>query len=74
MAGVQTLLMSLWEVDDEVTHLLMNEFYNALTNGQTKRQALKSAQEKIRNHTFIRNGQKVSGDHPYYWSAFIMMD
>ncbi len=73
-AGVQTLLMSLWEVDDEATQLMMSEFYHILAQGKTKRQALESAQAKVRSHTFVRNGKEVSGNDPYYWGAFIMMD
>lgn len=73
-AGVQTLLMSLWEVDDEATQLMMSEFYKALSQGKGKREALENAQAEIRKHTFTRNGRKVSGNDPYYWAAFIMMD
>lgn len=73
-AGVQTLLMSLWEVDDEATQLMMSEFYKAFAAGQSKREALKIAQNKVKQHTFHRNGKPVSGSDPYYWAAFIMMD
>lgn len=73
-AGVQTLLMSLWEVDDEATQLMMSEFYKAYAEGGDKREALRLAQQKIKQHTFRRNGKEVSGDDPYYWAAFIMMD
>ena len=73
-AGVQTLLMSLWEVDDDATQLMMSEFYKALSQGAGKRQALELAQQAVRQHTFTRNGKKVSGNDPFYWAAFIMMD
>ena len=73
-AGVQTLLMSLWEVDDEATQMMMSEFYSALAQGQSKYQALESAQAKIREHTFLRNGKKVSGNDLFYWGSFIMVD
>ena len=73
-AGVQTLLMSLWEVDDEATQLMMSEFYKALSQGKSKRESLEHAQAQIRKHTFTRNGKKVSGNDPFYWAAFIMMD
>lgn len=73
-AGVQTLLMSLWEVDDEATQLMMSEFYKSLAQGKGKRESLEYAQAQIRKHTFTRNGKKVSGNDPFYWAAFIMMD
>ncbi len=73
-AGVQTLLMSLWEVDDEATRIMMSEFYKALMQGAGKRDALEQAQNCVKQHTFIRNGKEVSGNDPYYWAAFVMMD
>ncbi len=73
-AGVQSLLMSLWEVDDEATQVLMTAFYQNLANGYSKYESLKSAQDKVRNSNFIRNGEKVSGNDPYFWSAFVLVD
>ncbi|MBQ5802855.1 MAG: CHAT domain-containing protein [Bacteroidales bacterium] len=73
-AGVQTLLMSLWEVDDDATQLMMSEFYKALSQGKGKRESLEHAQAQVRQCTFTRNGKKVSGNDPFYWAAFIMMD
>jgi CHAT domain-containing protein len=44
MAGVQTLIMSLWQVDDRATQLLMTEFYNDWINiKQSKRDAFKKS-------------------------------
>lgn len=46
-AGAQTLLMSLWKVDDTATLLLMTEFYNKLINGNSKKQSLYKAQQYL---------------------------
>lgn len=73
-AGVQSLLMSLWEVDDEATCLLMTSFYKHLTQGFSKRSALRKAQEDVRSHTFERDGKQYSGNDPKYWAAFIIID
>ena len=73
-AGVQSLLMSLWEVDDEATQVLMTAFYQNLINGSSKHESLKNAQDKVRNSFFIRNGEKISGDNPFYWAAFVLVD
>lgn len=67
-AGVNTILMSLWEVDDEATQLLMTTFYKKLTAGKSKRDALKAAQKTVRNN----KDQDFSS--PYYWAAFILLD
>lgn len=64
--------MSLWNVDDRATKLLMTEFYkNWLgTNGDKmpKREAFLKAQEHLRT----TEGGKYS--NPKYWAAFIMLD
>ena len=66
LAGVESLIMSLWKVPDDATAELMTTFYNEWLKGQTKQSAFKAAQEKIR-----RNEKYKS---PYYWAAFVMMD
>ena len=64
-AGAQTLVMSLWKVDDKATQLLMTEFYrNLISKHQSKREAFHNAQ----NH--VRSQYKA----PYYWAGFIMLD
>jgi len=67
-AGVQTLLMSLWEVDDAATQILMTEFYRQLLAGASCRVALQSAQQQLR----AADGGQF--DHPQYWAAFVLLD
>ena len=65
-AGVNSILMSLWEVDDEATSMLMVEFYKNLSKGINKQESLKMAQRKVR---------KTPGfDNPDNWAAFILLD
>ena len=73
-AGAQSLLISLWNVDDEATRILMTEFYKNLITGHTKSESLKNAQEEVRKRTFMRNGIKVSGNDPHFWAAFVLVD
>jgi CHAT domain-containing protein len=66
MAGVNTIMMSLWEVDDEATQLLMTEFYRNYVNGMSKMDSLHNAQKKV---------QETPGfSDPEYWAAFILLD
>ncbi len=47
-AGANTLLMSLWKVDDTATQLLMTQFYKNLLSGMGKYEALAVAQKYLR--------------------------
>ena len=68
MAGVETLVMSLWKIPDDATRILMVEFYKNLMSGKSKHQSLKDAQKYLRE---VDNGKY---DDPKYWAAFIMLD
>ncbi len=63
-AGAQTIIMSLWNVDDNATALMMETFYQELIRTNSKHQAFKKAQKTVRE----------AFEDPYYWSAFIMLD
>ena len=67
-AGANTILMSLWEVNDEATQILMTQFYKSLVSGQSKRHSLLSAQDYLRKY----DGGKYN--EPKYWAAFILLD
>lgn len=67
-AGANTLIMSLWKVDDRATQLLMTEFYRNLTTGLSKHQAFMNAQQHLRQC----EGGKYN--NPVYWAAFILLD
>ncbi|MCD8289964.1 MAG: CHAT domain-containing protein, partial [Prevotella sp.] len=51
-AGAQSVMASLWPVNDEVSALFMEAFYNALLKpGITKYDALREAQDTVKNYT-----------------------
>ena len=65
MAGVQTILMSLWPVDDAATQLMMTEFYRHwIERKEPKREAFAHAQNIV----------KKQYTDPKYWAAFILLD
>ena len=64
-AGCPSVITSLWKVDDRTNPLIMTFFYEALSEGLSKDEALRQA--KIR---FIDQADRVDA-HPYYWAAFI---
>ncbi len=51
-AGAKTVMASLWPVNDDATALFMESFYNALLKpGITKYDALREAQDSVKNYT-----------------------
>lgn len=64
LAGVQTIIMSLWKVDDLATSFFMKVFYEGMIEINSKREAFIRAQ-KLTREKF---------EDPYYWAAFIMLD
>lgn len=68
-AGAQSILMSLWKVDDEATCLLMTEFYKHwIGDKMSKHDALEEAKKIVRSH------KEKGWDDPKYWAAFILLD
>ena len=49
-AGVSTIMMSLWKVDDKATELLMEQFYKNLASGMNKFESLKQSQKYLREY------------------------
>lgn len=67
-AGAQSIIMSLWKVDDSATSFLMTRFYKNLMNGKSKYDALEQAKKEVR-------AQAEKGwNAPKYWAAFILLD
>lgn len=71
-AGANTILMSLWEVNDKATQILMTQFYKNYLGGQSKHEALLSAQRFLREYKNADGKQCYNS--PEYWAAFIMLD
>ncbi|MBE7385088.1 MAG: tetratricopeptide repeat protein [Leptolyngbya sp. SIO1E4] len=65
IAGAETQLMSLWQVSDFGTQSLMARYYENLTDGMGRSEALREVQLEM-----IAEGGQYS--HPYYWAAFIL--
>ena len=69
-AGVKTLIMSLWKVDDEATSLFMRSFYAHWLEGKSKHDAFALAQKTVREYKDATH----DFSNPKYWAAFIMLD
>jgi len=63
-AGATSVVVSLWDVNDYASSIIMPSFYRNMAEGQTKPEALRKAKLD-----FIRLSDK-SFKHPYYWASF----
>lgn len=67
LAGAQSLVVSLWNVNDTATAQLMKEFYANLQKGKPRAEALRSAKLSL------LRGTQPAWRHPYYWAPFIFI-
>ena len=63
VAGAQSLLISLWDLDDVVGQLFVQNFYEQWLSGQSKAEAFHRAQLMI----------KSKYPHPFYWGGFLLI-
>lgn len=66
LAGVKTIMMSLWKVDDNATERLMVEFYRNWLECNNAQKALLAAQNTVRN--------SPGWEDPKFWASFILLD
>ncbi|WP_176801337.1 CHAT domain-containing protein [Kriegella aquimaris] len=64
IAGVESIIVSLWQVPDKQTSELMISFYDYYVNGTPKNEALKLAQREI----------SIKYPDPYYWAGFELIN
>jgi CHAT domain-containing protein/tetratricopeptide (TPR) repeat protein len=62
-AGASSLLLTLWNVNDEATQNLMKIFYEEVKKGKSFAESL-----RIAKLNFIKQNA-----HPYFWSPFILI-
>lgn len=63
-AGSNSIIMSLWKVDDTITKTFMTYFYENILTGFDKNEALYQAKKKIKDQY----------KSPKYWGAFVMIN
>lgn len=64
-AGVQTMILNLWSVDDAAAKEFVDFFYSSYaSNGWDKRAAFKYAKAQMR----------AKYRSPYYWAGYVMLD
>jgi len=66
-SGANTVVSTLWSVNDKSTAGIMKDFYQKLSDGETKSRALHLAKRK-----YIATSS-LSDASPYYWASFILI-
>lgn len=67
MAGVRSLVLSLWQVPDQATSQLMPRFYEGLKEGTLKSDALRKAKLAYLDHS------DPMMSSPYFWAGFVLI-
>jgi CHAT domain-containing protein len=65
-SGSQSVVMSMWEIEDKSGTEIVELFYKNLLKGYTKSVALKRART-----AFLEDADKLRS-HPYFWSALVV--
>ena len=66
-SGANSIVSSLWNINDYSGSKIMTSFYNYLSEGETKSSALRTAKLEYLKHS------SLSELSPYYWGAFILI-
>lgn len=68
IAGVETIVSSLWDVDDRRTNRFMTTFYSGMCDSISVARALQQAQ--LAELKLLRTNKRV--DHPALWAPFVV--
>ncbi len=66
-SGANSVVSSLWKINDASTSEIMTDFYKNLKDNQSKTLALNNAKRSyLKNHS-------LSEKSPYYWASFVLI-
>lgn len=64
IAGAETVVMSLWKIDADATTDVVKQYYDGLSKGGGRTEAMRQAQLAI-----LADSKR---SHPHYWASFIV--
>jgi CHAT domain-containing protein/tetratricopeptide (TPR) repeat protein len=65
-SGSQSVVMSMWEIEDRSGTDIVKMYYDSLRRGKSKSQALKNARKE-----YLKTASQLKS-HPYFWSSLIV--
>ncbi len=65
LSGVNTVVMSLWEVNDRAGMMFMKDFFTGIASGKERHDAFRDAQLSL---------FREYPTNPFLWGAFVMLD
>jgi CHAT domain-containing protein len=65
-SGSQSVVMSMWEIEDKSGTEIISKFYRNLKKGNTKSIALRKSRS-----SYLKNASQLKS-HPYFWSALVV--
>ncbi|MCH2045697.1 MAG: CHAT domain-containing protein [Saprospiraceae bacterium] len=66
-SGIPSLVMTLWPINDQASAIMMSSFYEGLTQGKRKDEAMRTAKlDYLEQMT-------DTGAHPFFWAGFITL-
>lgn len=75
IAGANSIIVALWDVDDWVSEFLIKEFYTYYLLGHSKQESLRKAQWSVRSYKGVMpDNQPRNLELPKYWGAFVLLD
>jgi CHAT domain-containing protein len=68
LAGAQAVVSTLWQVPDKESAQLMALFFESLSKGMKKAEALRAAKRKL----IAQRRDDYAAAHPFFWAAFTL--
>lgn len=72
LAGATSILMTLWDIRDDDTKVIMDWFYTKICQGKSFQEALHETQMELKNYYVPGYGKPYSDEK--IWSGFVLLD
>ena len=72
-AGAESIVATLWSVEDNSTRLIMERFYQNLARGFSRTEALQLAQLSLLKPSAKDTVQQSGYAPPFYWAPFVVI-